>query len=94
MEAYKDATIQLGRQLKATPQTEDPGIRRDFASIWPVIISDDFIQLLSQLQPVALFIMAHYCLLIKNYQSCLHVEHRADHIFDAVKQDLSEEWTI
>jgi hypothetical protein len=69
-------------------------IRRAFASIWPVIMSDDFIQLLSQLQPVALVIMAHYCLLIKNCQSCWYMEHRADRMFDAVKQDLSDEWTI
>ena len=94
MEAYEDATTRLRRLLKASSQTEDPVIRRAFASIWPVIISDVFIQLLSQLKPLALVIMAHYCLLIKNCHSCWYTEHRAYHMFDAVKQNLSEEWII
>lgn len=94
MEACKDATTRLRRLLKASSQTEDSVIRRAFASIWPVIISDVFVQLLSQFQPLALIIMAHYCLLIKNCHSCWYMEHRAYHMFDAVKQNLSEEWTI
>jgi len=94
LEAYKDATTRLRRLLKASSQTEDSVIRRAFASIWPVVISDTFIQLLSQLQPLALVIMAHYCLLIKNCHSCWYMEHRAYHMFDAVKRNLSEEWTI
>ena len=94
MEACKDATTRLRRLLKASSQTEDSVIRRAFASIWPVIISDVFIQLLSQFQPLALIIMAHYCLLIKNCHSCWYMEHRAYRMFDIVKQNLGEEWII
>ena len=38
MEAYEDATIRLGRLLKASSQTEDLVLQRAFSSIWPVII--------------------------------------------------------
>ena len=93
MEAYETVVGQLRRLLAAFSHAEDSLTQRAFACIWPVIVPEIFIQLLDEMRPPALAIMAHYCLLLKKCQFCWYMENRAYSLFNVVQMNLDEEWT-
>jgi hypothetical protein len=93
METYISTTYQLRRLLTASAMTSDSLSRRAFSCIWPVIISDTFIRLLSEQRPPALAITAHYCLLLQKISDCWYMERRAYELFDIVQQGLDSEWS-
>jgi hypothetical protein len=93
-ETYVDAINKLRRLLAASCRSEDSLSCRTFASVWPAIIPDAFVGLLNELQPPALAIMAHYCLLLKNCQSCWYMARSAQELLRNVGENLAREWTV
>jgi len=85
VDAYTDA-INILRKLLAGSQVGDLGYRKMMSSAWPTLVSETYLRLLSQQQPLALIIMAHYCLLVKKCEDCWYIAARGFEMFEAIRQ--------
>jgi len=86
LEAYTDAIIRLRKLLVGSSQVTDLGFRKMMSSMWPTVISETYLRLLSQQQPLALIIMAHYCLLVKKCEAYWYMSMRAFDMFEAIRR--------
>lgn len=64
----------------------------DVVRVWPLQISPAFIQLLGREHPMALFILAHYSLLLDRADPRWFLENRAKTLFNSVLDRLNPEW--
>ena len=67
-ESYRTATIELGLAFSLTQDLGALFTTWDALRVWPMRISDDFINLLSSWHPGALILLAHYCILLKRVE--------------------------
>ncbi|KAH8590687.1 hypothetical protein B0O99DRAFT_691248 [Bisporella sp. PMI_857] len=85
IEDCTDAVDRLQKLLIAASQTNDLVTKKMIASMWPSIISETFLELVSEQQTTSLIIMAHYCLLLKQCESYWYMSHRAQDMFEAIR---------
>ncbi|PMD47074.1 hypothetical protein L207DRAFT_415408 [Hyaloscypha variabilis F] len=92
MEAYADAIERLRNMFAAYARGLNSSMTRASAAMWVGRVSSTFIRLLSEKRPPALILTAHYCLLLKYCEDIWYMEQRSYFLFEAVKQNLGEEW--
>ncbi|KFY35815.1 hypothetical protein V494_05574 [Pseudogymnoascus sp. VKM F-4513 (FW-928)] len=89
---YRDAATELGVAFSCT---QDPGASYtawDAIRIWPMRISDAYLNLLSQQHPAALILVAHYCILLKRLDSHWYFEGRAKKLLFTATSCLDRRW--
>jgi len=60
--------------------------------LWPGWLPKPFLPLLYQQKPEALIILAHYCMLLKNVDSCWYMKGVGTSMLEQISSVLSEEW--
>lgn len=61
-------------------------------SAWPMKMSDAYMTLLKERHTAALILMAHYCVLLRRFESCWFFEGRAERLLTVTKSCLDERW--
>jgi hypothetical protein len=92
MEAYAHAITELKKLLIGTLPPTTGEQKRFMASLWSYIVNDTFLRLVGEKRPTALIIMAHYAILMKKCEESWYVSDRAEHMFETLMYDLTEEW--
>lgn len=92
-QVYRDTAKQLARAFAAAEVLRAKGFTTwDAVRMWPMEISVAFIELLIQKQPVALGLLAHYCLLLERIQPHWYFEGRGGKLQDAIFEQLDPSW--
>jgi hypothetical protein len=92
MEAYIDAISHLRNLLAASACLLSPVMQKVAASMWPCLVKDAYVRLLSEQRPLALIIIAHYYILLKNVKDCWYLEHYVRNLFKDVEKRLGKDW--
>lgn len=92
MDAYNEVINRLRNMFAAHARGLNSVMMRATAALWVGRIPDTFLRLLSEKRPPALIIVAHYSLLLKSCEDCWYMEQRSYYLFEAVKQNLPEQW--
>ncbi|CZT03658.1 hypothetical protein WAI453_008975 [Rhynchosporium graminicola] len=88
-----DAMLTTAMKSYSTAPVSPRLSRRLFVTIWPFLVSDRFVELLLGMYPPALMIMAHYCLILRRTQDCWYMAESGLRIFQAIQNNLAEEWS-
>jgi len=59
---------------------------------WPVLVSHRYINLMSERNPEALVVVAHFCIMLNMLNSIWFIEGCAARILDRCRRDLDDEW--
>lgn len=91
-EVYREAATELGVAFSCT-QDPDAGFTAwDALRIWPMRISEAYLNLLGQQHPGALILVAHYCILLQRLDSHWYFEGRAKRLLFTVLTCLDRRW--
>lgn len=91
-EIYRDAATELGVAFSCTQDSSVSFTAWDALRIWPMRISEAYLNLLSQRHPGALILVAHYCILLQRLDSHWYFEGRAKRLLFAVMSCLDRRW--
>ncbi|KAL6715355.1 hypothetical protein ACLMJK_007621 [Lecanora helva] len=58
------------------------------ATIWLMIVSEEYVQLIRASNPEALIVLAHYCVLLRQTESSWHMQHQAEGLLEAIFQHI------
>ena len=88
------AALQELRREAALPSSPHHTIGTKVAPlIWPIVVSEEYIQLVLSGFPEALVILAYFCVLLRQAESSWHLQHQAERILEAITQRLDMSWT-
>jgi hypothetical protein len=91
--ACRKAACRLGSAIEVASLTRMGDFNAwDAVCLWPLQLSPEFIQLLTREHPMALFILAHYSLLLDKADPRWFLENRAKSLFNSVLDRLNPEW--
>ncbi|KFZ10144.1 hypothetical protein V501_05329 [Pseudogymnoascus sp. VKM F-4519 (FW-2642)] len=91
-EIYREAATELGVAFSCTQGPSAGFTTWDALRIWPMRISEAYLNLLSQLHPGALILVAHYCILLQRLDSHWYFEGRAKRLLFTVMSCLDRRW--
>ena len=81
------------RKLLAMAATPDQTIAlKTLVLSWPSQISDVYLKLVSERNPEALVVLAHYCIMLKMIDSFWFMRGSAARLMEQCRRDLSAEW--
>lgn len=91
--ACRDALISL-RRVFCLPYTENKSWLniKSGVYIWPGVVSQDFLESLFDRIPEALILLAHYCVLVKNLNSCWYFRGLGVGLLERIEEELAMEW--
>lgn len=89
---YRDAASKLGEAFSCTQDPNAGFTAWDALRIWPMRISDAYLNLLSQQHPAALILVAHYCILLQRLDSHWYFEGRAKRLLSTAMSCLDGRW--
>ncbi|KFY18830.1 hypothetical protein V493_08315 [Pseudogymnoascus sp. VKM F-4281 (FW-2241)] len=89
---YRDAATELGVAFSCTQDPSAGFTAWDALRIWPMRISDAYLNLLSQQHPCALILVAHYCILLQRLDSHWYFEGRAKRLLLTIMSCLDRRW--
>jgi hypothetical protein len=90
--ACRDALNSLRRLLAMNADPKRTILTRWLVYTWPVLVSQRYIDLMSERNPEALVVLAHFCIMLDMLNSLWFMEGCAAHIIDQCKKDLDIEW--
>jgi hypothetical protein len=91
-EIYRNAATELGVAFSCTQDSSAGFTAWDALRIWPMRISEAYLNLLSQRHPGALILVAHYCILLQRLDSHWYFEGRAKRLLFTVMSCLDRRW--
>ncbi|KFY02230.1 hypothetical protein O988_02303 [Pseudogymnoascus sp. VKM F-3808] len=89
---YRDAATELGVAFASTQDPNSGFAAWDALRIWPMRISDAYLNLLGQKHPGALILLAHYCILLQRLNSHWYFEGRAKRLLLTAMSCLDTRW--
>ncbi|OBT77053.1 hypothetical protein VF21_02900 [Pseudogymnoascus sp. 05NY08] len=89
---YREAATELGVAFSCTQDLSAGFTAWDALRIWPMRISEAYLNLLSQQHPGALILVAHYCILLQRLDSHWYFEGRAKRLLFTVLTCLDRRW--
>ena len=90
---YTDSAAQLGLACAASWVLPDTDFTTwDAVRVWPMYMSQEYIQLLTQRHPAALVLLAHYCLLLERLEPHWYFDGRAARLLESIMQRLDSKW--
>jgi hypothetical protein len=89
---YSETTVELGQAFSCTRSLGEKFTTWDALRIWPMLISVEFLQLLSAWHPGALILLAHYCILLKKVEVHWYFEGRATKLLSTILKRLDMRW--
>ncbi|KFY83763.1 hypothetical protein V500_09928 [Pseudogymnoascus sp. VKM F-4518 (FW-2643)] len=89
---YRDAATELGVAFSCTQDPSAGFTAWDALRIWPMRISDAYLNLLSQHHPGALILVAYYCILLQRLDSHWYFEGRAKRLLFTAMSCLDRRW--
>lgn len=85
--------LNLLRKLLAMVATPNQTIStKTLVYCWPAQVSQRYVTLMSNKNPKALVVLAHYCILLKMIDSFWFMKGCATRLLDQCRKDLDEEW--
>ena len=60
--------------------------------IWPIAVSEKYINLVHSGYPKALIVLAYFCVLLHQAESSWHLQNQAEQILEAITQRLEKSW--
>lgn len=89
---YHEALYELRRAFAESYSLENPAFCVRWASFdWPVRVSEGFIKLLSEKEPRALILLAHYCVLLKREEPCWYIDGHGQQLLSTIEAILDED---
>jgi hypothetical protein len=86
------AASELALAFACSASTPETFTTWDALRVWPMRISAEFIELLQALHPVALVLLAHYCLLLRRIESKWYFDGQATRLLGNIAQRLDPKW--
>ncbi|KAE9362929.1 hypothetical protein N431DRAFT_390396 [Stipitochalara longipes BDJ] len=85
--------LNMLRKLLAMAATPDQTIAvKTLVLSWPAQVSQRYIELMSERQPEALVVLAHYCIMLKMIDSFWFMKGCAAMLLEQCRRDLRKEW--
>lgn len=90
--ACRDALNLLRRLLAIYSHPTRTTLTKSLVYSWPALVSQRYIDLMSERNPEALIILAHFCIMLNMLDSYWFMEGCAVHIINQCKKDLDDKW--
>ena len=91
-QVYRDAVHKLGYAFVRAEELGTDFNTWEAAKVWPVLVSLDYFQLLQNLHPGALIVLANYCVLLHRLEGRWYLEGRAKRLSGHILQRLDPKW--
>ncbi|MCJ1274391.1 hypothetical protein MMC21_002187 [Puttea exsequens] len=92
MKAYK-STVSVLRTCFIRMNNRPPyECEVSIAFLWPVLVPSEFMKLLNSRRPIALVILAHYCVILHHLDDYWWTRGWAMHIIRNIHRELEDEW--
>src|SRR6185437_14200064 len=78
-----------GMMMITPPETNDPA---SAALSWPVRVPEDYLLMVNQRQPIALVLLAHFCLLLNQIEDFWWIRGMSRRLLQEIHQTLGAEW--
>jgi hypothetical protein len=88
----REALNSLRRLLAINAAPNRTTLTRWLVFSWPVLVSQRYIDLMSERNPEALVVLAHFCVMLNMLNSLWFMEGCAVRILDQCRRDLDDEW--
>jgi hypothetical protein len=85
---YKDAAAELAVAFALSEACSEQFNTMDALRIWPMRISEEFFQLLTEQHPASLVLLAQYCVLLRRIESEWYFQGRATKMLQSVREKL------
>ncbi|KAL1961119.1 hypothetical protein VTO42DRAFT_3064 [Malbranchea cinnamomea] len=89
-EEEKDAYNHAIRELRISFQRSPASLESVFR--WPIILPESYLALLKNRKPMALVILAHYCVILEGLDAYWWAAGWSGHLFEAIYRSLDESW--
>ncbi|EEH04241.1 C6 zinc finger domain-containing protein [Histoplasma capsulatum G186AR] len=86
----KDANNHAIRELRIS--FERPASSWENVFRWPILLPEAYLAHLKARKPMALVILAHYCVVLSRLDSCWWSQGWATHLFEAIYRSLGTSW--
>jgi hypothetical protein len=85
-DAYNDAVRELRTSFEISPENWESVFR------WPIVVPDAYLVHLRSRKPMALVILAHYCVILRRLDTCWWSTGWSGHLFEAIYLTLEVNW--
>ncbi|GAM91695.1 hypothetical protein ANO11243_097480 [Dothideomycetidae sp. 11243] len=89
---YRNAVYELGYAIARADRLGPDFGTWDALRGWPIPLSNNYLQLLRQLHPGALIVLAHYCILLHRLEGKWYFKGRAQRLSGHIRQRLDPKW--
>ena len=90
--ACKDALAQLRECFVRMNNKTVSECEVSLAFLWPVMIPQNYLTLLNNRKPLALIILAHYCVILHHLDRYWWMRGWATHIMNNIQRELNDSW--
>lgn len=90
--AYREAAIELARAFLCMNALGPAATFWDALRLWPLEVSDKYMELLRDRHPGALILMAHWCIMLNSTRSQWYSEDLAPRMLLGILQQLDARW--